>query len=60
LENITIESVTLDNWKCCVDHCERLQNEGFIKEGFRDQILELIVLTINPENSSESENDYEV
>jgi len=57
LANIAIESVTVDNWKCCVDHCERLQNEDFIKEGFRDKILEPIVLTINPEDSSESEDD---
>lgn len=57
LANIAIESVTVDNWKRCVDHCERLQNEDFIKEGFRDKILEPIVLTINPEDNSESEDD---
>ncbi|XP_025196189.1 uncharacterized protein LOC112595261 [Melanaphis sacchari] len=57
LANIAIENVTVDNWKRCVDHCERLQNEDYIKEGFRDQILEPIILTINPEDSSESEND---
>ncbi|KAL4123029.1 hypothetical protein QTP88_015261 [Uroleucon formosanum] len=27
LANIAIENVTVDNWKRCVDHCERLQNE---------------------------------
>jgi len=57
LVNIAIESITVDNWKRCVDHCERLQNEDFIKEGFRDKILEPIVLTINPEDSSENEDD---
>ncbi|KAL4153697.1 hypothetical protein QTP88_001530 [Uroleucon formosanum] len=57
LANIAIENVTVDNWKRCVDHCERLQNEDYIKEGFRDQILEPIILTINPEDSSESEDD---
>jgi len=57
LANIAIESVTVDNWKRCVDHFERLQEEDFIKEGFRDQILEPIVLTINPDDSSESEDD---
>ncbi|VVC25683.1 Hypothetical protein CINCED_3A009151 [Cinara cedri] len=55
--NIGIESITLDNWKQCVDQCERLQDKDFIKERFRDQILEPIVLTINPEDSSESEDD---
>ena len=57
MANIAIENVTVDNWKRCVDHCERLQNEDYIKEGFRDQILEPIILTINPEDSSESEDD---
>lgn len=57
LANIVIENVTVDNWKRCVDHREHLQNEDYIKEGFRDQILEPIVLTINPEDSSESEDD---
>jgi transposase len=56
LANIAIESVTVDNWKR-VDHCERLQEEDFIKEGFRDQILEPIVLTINPDDSSKSKDD---
>ncbi|VVC30438.1 Ribonuclease H-like domain [Cinara cedri] len=59
LANIAIESVTVDNWKRCVNHCERLQDEDFIKEGFRDKILEPIVLTINPEDSSESDDDDE-
>ncbi|VVC33633.1 Hypothetical protein CINCED_3A005862 [Cinara cedri] len=57
LANIAIESVTEDNWKRWVDHCEHLQDKDFIKERFWDQILEPIVLKINPENSSESEND---
>ncbi|VVC33500.1 Endonuclease/exonuclease/phosphatase [Cinara cedri] len=46
LANIAIESVTVHNWKRNVDHCERLQDEDFIKEGFRDQILEPIVLIL--------------
>ncbi|KAL4153109.1 hypothetical protein QTP88_000942 [Uroleucon formosanum] len=57
LANIAIENVTVDNWKRCVDHCERLQNEDYIKEGFRDQILESIILTINPEDSNLSKQD---
>jgi len=57
LANIAIVNVTVDNWKRCVDHCQRLQNEDYIKEGFRDQILEPIILTINPEDSSESEDN---
>jgi len=32
-----------------VSHCEKLQNEDFIKEGLRDKILEPIIITINPE-----------
>jgi len=30
LANIAIESVTMDNWKRCIDHSERFQNNDFI------------------------------
>jgi hypothetical protein len=40
-----------------VSHCEKLQDEDFIKEGLRDEILESIILTINPNEDSEYSTD---
>jgi len=41
-----------------VCHCEKLQDEDFIKEGLLDEILKPIILTINPdENFEDSAHD---
>jgi transposase len=60
LVNEALDAVTVDNWKKCVSHCEKLQDEDFIKEGLRDEILESIILTINPNEDSEYsiDDDY--
>ncbi|KAF0745140.1 DDE 3 domain-containing protein [Aphis craccivora] len=58
LLNDALDSVTVDNWKKCTDHCHNLQ-EDFIKEGLRDEILTPIILTINPDDSSDGESDNE-
>lgn len=52
-----LDSITTDDWKRCVLHCNKLQDDDFIKEGLRDEILEPIIMTINPDDSSESEDD---
>lgn len=57
LVNDVLDAVTVDNWKKCVSHCEKLQDEDFIKEGLRDEILEPIILTINPDEDSEDSDD---
>lgn len=59
LLNDALDSVTVDNWKKCTDHCHKLQDDDFIKEGLRDEILTPIILTINPDDSSDSESDSE-
>jgi len=46
LLNDALDSVTVDNWKKCTDHCHNLQEEDFIKEGLRDEILTLIILML--------------
>jgi len=56
LLNNALHAVSVDNWKKCTDHCHKLQDDDFIKEGLRDEILAPIILTINPD-SSDSEND---
>ncbi|VVC26779.1 Harbinger transposase-derived nuclease domain [Cinara cedri] len=38
---------------------EKKQDEDFIKEGLRDEMLTPIILTINPDDSSDSESDSE-
>jgi len=59
LLNDALDSVTVDNWKKCTDHCYNLQEEDFIKEGLRDEILTPIILTINPDDRSDIESDSE-
>jgi hypothetical protein len=59
LLNDTLDSVTVDDWKKCADHCHNLQEEDFIKEGLKDEILQTIILTINPDDSSNSKSDSE-
>jgi len=59
LVNEVIDSVTVEDWKRCVKHCEELQESDFIKEGLRDEILEPIIITINPDETSDSEDDDE-
>lgn len=57
LVNEVIDSVTVDDWKRCVKQCEQLQKSDYIKEGLRDKILEPIIMTINPDETSDSEDD---
>jgi len=57
LVNEVIDSVTAENWKRCVKHCEKLQDYDFIKEGLRNEILEPIILTINPDEKSDDSED---
>ncbi|VVC24453.1 Hypothetical protein CINCED_3A008901 [Cinara cedri] len=45
-------AVTVDNWKSCMSHCEKLQDEDF-RKGLRDEILGSIILTINPDEDSD-------
>ncbi|XP_025200882.1 uncharacterized protein LOC112598574 [Melanaphis sacchari] len=52
-----LDSITTDDWRKCVLHCNKLQDDDFIKEGLRDKILEPIIMTINPDDSSESEDE---
>jgi len=37
--------------------CEKLQDADFIKEGIRDEILEPIMMNINPDKDSEDSAD---
>lgn len=55
LLNEALDIVSVDNLKKCTEHCHKLQDEDFIKEGLRDEILTPIILTISPDDSSESE-----
>lgn len=57
LLNDALDSITVENLKKCTNHCYNLQ-EDFIK-GLRDEILILIILTINLDDSSDSESDNE-
>ncbi|KAL4121281.1 hypothetical protein QTP88_013826 [Uroleucon formosanum] len=59
LVNNALDEITKEVWTKCGEHCNKLQDADFIKEGLRNEILEPIILTINPDDSStdEDEND---
>ncbi|KAL4125798.1 hypothetical protein QTP88_010038 [Uroleucon formosanum] len=59
LVNNALDEITKEVWTKCGEHCNKLQDADFIKEGLRDEILEPIILIINPDDSStdEDEND---
>ncbi|KAL4113021.1 hypothetical protein QTP88_016725 [Uroleucon formosanum] len=59
LVNNALDEITKEAWTKCGEHCIKLQDADFIKEGLRDEILEPIILMINPDDNStdEDEND---
>jgi len=52
-----IDAVTPGDWAKCGEHCVKIQEEDFVKAGLRDEILEPIIFTINPDESSSSEDE---
>ncbi|XP_060843069.1 uncharacterized protein LOC132923230 [Rhopalosiphum padi] len=52
-----IDAVTPEDWAKCGEHCVKIQEEDFAKAGLRDEILEPIILTIYPDESSSSEDE---
>ena len=54
-------NVSVDDWKKCVQHAEKLQEEDFIKSGIRDEVIEKIVINLRDDSeSSFSESDDEL
>lgn len=47
-----IDAVTPSNWERCVRHAEKLQEEDYEKEAFRDCIMEPIIMTIDSDDSN--------
>ncbi|KAE9522747.1 hypothetical protein AGLY_016856 [Aphis glycines] len=54
-----IDSVKKENWENCVRHAEKIQDEDYKKEKHREVILEPIILTIRPGDTSSDEDDEE-
>ncbi|KAF0758903.1 Uncharacterized protein FWK35_00011388 [Aphis craccivora] len=40
----------------CGEHCNKIQEDDLVKEGLRDEILEPIIITINPDDISTDED----
>jgi hypothetical protein len=59
LVNSALNAVTTEDWAKCGEHCNKNQEDDLIKEGLRDEILEPIIITINPDDSSTDEDDDE-
>lgn len=55
--HVAIENVTLQNWKSCTEHAEKIQKKDAEKELVREFRLEPIIITINPEDSDCSDTD---
>ena len=57
----TLCRVTVENWKDCVRHSECLQEEDFIKEGIRDEVIQRFVINLQDESdTSSSETEKEI
>ncbi|XP_015377861.1 PREDICTED: uncharacterized protein LOC107172100 [Diuraphis noxia] len=56
---IALNEVTTEDWAKCGEHCNKIQEDDLIKECLRDEILEPIIITINPDDSSTDEDDDE-
>ena len=51
-----LDNVTIEDWKKCVAHSERLQEEDFMKEIGRDESIERLVINLESD-SSEVDSD---
>jgi len=59
LVNSALDAVTTEDWAKCGEHYNKIQEDDFVKEGLRDEILEPIIITINPDDISTDEDDDE-
>lgn len=55
LMNEEIDKVTQANWENCVRHAEKLQEEDFMKEVQRDEILEPIIINLQDSDDSDEQ-----
>lgn len=53
------KEIDADDWAKCEKYCVKIHEENFVKARLRDEILEPIILTINPDESSTSEDEDE-
>ncbi|KAE9540703.1 hypothetical protein AGLY_003948 [Aphis glycines] len=59
LVNIALDAVTTEYWTKYGEHCNKIQEDDLVKEDLRDKILEVILITMNPDDSSTDEDDDE-
>lgn len=62
LAHAAIDAVTQNDWKKCVEHAEKIQNEDNEKEILRDITLEPIIITLEEDDSDwgDEENDDDI
>ncbi|XP_025191681.1 uncharacterized protein LOC112591937 [Melanaphis sacchari] len=62
LAHTAIDAVTQNDWKKCVEHAEKIQNEDNEKEILRDITLEPIIITLKEDDSDwgDEENDDDI
>lgn len=52
-----LQNVTIEDWKKCVVHAERLQEEDYIKEGIRDENVQSIIINLRGEETAEDSTE---
>ncbi|KAL4107543.1 hypothetical protein QTP88_017874 [Uroleucon formosanum] len=55
LAHVAMDAVTQEDWKKCVAHAEKIQNEDNEKEILRDVMLEPIIITLRDDDSDWSD-----
>lgn len=54
-----LNNVTITNWENSVRHSEKLQEDDFIKEGVRDDVVQPFLINLRDSDSSYSESEDE-
>lgn len=55
LTSDAIDSVTVTDWKKCVQHAEKLQDEDWAKEIVRDDAIDPVIINLGEDTDTESE-----
>jgi len=53
LEN-AVKNISKEDWEKCVKHAEKLQEDDFVKEGLRDEIMERIIVNLEEESDTDT------
>lgn len=55
-----ISHVSVDNWRKCCEHAEKLQEDDFVKEGLRDEKMQSLIINLQDDSDSSSNESDEL